>query len=43
MQFANLTTSVAGQLYGNGSTEQNAVAKAWVKSAFFKIRWSENG
>jgi Zn-dependent metalloprotease len=30
-QFANITTSVAGRLYGNGSTEQTAVADAWVQ------------
>jgi Zn-dependent metalloprotease len=29
VQFANLTTTVAGQLYGKGSTEQNAVTEAW--------------
>jgi Zn-dependent metalloprotease len=30
-QFANITTSVAGSLYGNGSTEQTAVADAWMQ------------
>jgi Zn-dependent metalloprotease len=30
-QFANITTSVAGRLYGIGSTEQTAVADAWVQ------------
>jgi Zn-dependent metalloprotease len=30
-QFANITTSVAGRLYGNGSTEQTTVADAWVQ------------
>jgi len=31
VQFASLTATVAGQLYGTGSDEQNAVANAWME------------
>jgi Zn-dependent metalloprotease len=39
-QFARLTTTVAGQLYGTGSDEQNAVREAWSEVGVIQSRVS---